>query len=191
MKYCPECGTALASRVEGGRERPACPNCKFIHFGHYSLGVGGVVIRDGKVLFIRRGIEPGRGRWTIPGGYVEYDEIFDEAAVREVREETGIETQVLGLVAVRQRPTPADNSTYIAFALEALGGELMIDGVEVDEAGFYAPEEFDSITNLAPLSRYIAEAAMRNSIIPLRKLEVDAPSGPNSVVYLCDCIEEK
>lgn len=190
MKFCPECGTALVPRLEGGRDRPACPNCKFIDFGRYSLGVGGVVVQDGKVLFIRRGIEPGKGRWTLPGGYVEYDEIFDEAVVREVREETGLETEVIGLVAVRQRPAQNDNSTYIAFALRPLGGTLTIDGFEVDQADFFDPAEFANLPNLAPLTRFIAEAAIRDGIIPLLKLEADAPSGPNSVVYLCDCMRE-
>lgn len=57
---------------------------------HPSVGVGGVVILDGKVLLVRRGKEPLRGRWVIPGGTVEPGETLEEALVREMREETGL-----------------------------------------------------------------------------------------------------
>lgn len=54
------------------------------------VGVGGVVIHEGKVLLIRRGKEPLRGRWVVPGGTVELGETLEEALVREMREETGL-----------------------------------------------------------------------------------------------------
>src|SRR5437773_11961442 len=87
LAFCPRCASELSSRHDGGRERVACPSCSYVFFGDFSIGVGGVVIRDGRALLIRRGQEPRRGWWQIPGGYVEHDEQFDAAVVRERSEE--------------------------------------------------------------------------------------------------------
>ena len=63
MNYCPRCGAKLGSKVDGGRERPAClvQECGFVHFGDSSIGCGAVVIRDNKALLVQRGINPNRG----------------------------------------------------------------------------------------------------------------------------------
>ncbi|OGS43772.1 MAG: hypothetical protein A3K76_05060 [Euryarchaeota archaeon RBG_13_57_23] len=64
------------------------------------VGVGGVVIKEGKILMIRRAFEPGAGKWSIPGGMVEIGERLSEACAREVEEETGLEVEVLELINV-------------------------------------------------------------------------------------------
>jgi len=68
-----------------------------------SVGVGGVLIRDGRVLLIRRGKEPLRGRWVIPGGTVELGETLEQALVREMAEETGLEVTPGELLTVFDR----------------------------------------------------------------------------------------
>src|SRR3979490_2409770 len=100
FKFCPKCATPLGSRLEGGRDRLASSSGNPVHFGEFSIGVGGVVIRDGKALLIRRGQEPRRGWWQIPGGYCEHDEPFDEAVVREVYEEAGIRARGENILGV-------------------------------------------------------------------------------------------
>ena len=82
----------------GDREYPARP----------VVGVGGVVIRDGRVLIVRRGTEPLRGCWSIPGGTLEIGETIEEGVRREMREETGLEVRVLDLVEVWERIIPSD-----------------------------------------------------------------------------------
>jgi mutator protein MutT len=67
------------------------------------VGVGGVVVRDGRVLLIRRGKEPLHGRWLVPGGTVELGETLEEALVREMREETGLEVEPVELLTVVDR----------------------------------------------------------------------------------------
>ena len=67
------------------------------------VGVGGVVIREGKVLLIRRGKPPLYGRWVVPGGTVELGEPLEEALVREIREETGLEVEPLEVLTVFDR----------------------------------------------------------------------------------------
>src|SRR5437764_13078675 len=67
------------------------------------VGVGGVVIEDGRALLIRRGSEPLRGEWSIPGGSLELGETLEEGVARELLEETGLEVKVLELIEVFDR----------------------------------------------------------------------------------------
>jgi len=67
------------------------------------VGVGGVVVRDGRALLVRRGKEPLYGRWVVPGGTVELGETLEEAVVREMEEETGLRVEPVGVLAVFDR----------------------------------------------------------------------------------------
>jgi len=67
------------------------------------VGVGAVIVKDGRVLLVQRGTEPALGRWSIPGGLIEVGEALSEAVVREVREETGLEIQPVELVELLDR----------------------------------------------------------------------------------------
>ena len=100
-KFCSRCGTKLTAQMEGGRERAACQACGHMVFGRFSIGVGGLLRHKDGVLVIRRAANPGKGRWTLPGGYVEEDEPPHLAVVREVFEETGLKTVVTGLLGIR------------------------------------------------------------------------------------------
>jgi ADP-ribose pyrophosphatase YjhB (NUDIX family) len=186
VRFCQTCGAELTARDVQGRSRLTCEPCGYVDWGHYSLGVGGVVVEDGRVLFVRDARGAHHGRWTLPGGYVEFDERFDEAAVREVREETGLETEVEGLLAVRHRPDPGNNTTYVAFRLRKVGGSLWPggDGVEVDKVAFLAPEEMAAERRLTGLSRMIAMAALEGADAGLRRHPGTAVGVPHSVVYL-------
>lgn len=67
------------------------------------MGVGGIVVHEGRVLLVRRGKEPLRGRWVVPGGTVELGETLEEAVIREVLEETGILVRPLEVMTVFDR----------------------------------------------------------------------------------------
>ncbi len=71
--------------------------------GHPQVGVGGVVVADGRVLLIRRGKAPLLGRWSIPGGTVESGETLEQALVREMAEETGLDVVPVQLLTVFDR----------------------------------------------------------------------------------------
>lgn len=158
FKFCPHCGTALTSKPIGGRERPTCPACGHSLFGRFSIGVGGLLMQGDKVLLVQRGENPGLGRWTIPGGYVEEDETPDLAVAREVMEETALRVRAVELLALRNTLRDNDQNAYYVFRLALAGpAEITIDGHETVRAGFYAPPEFDSLGDVAPFSRWIAE----------------------------------
>ncbi len=91
-----------------------------------SVTVDGIVLREGKLVAIRRKNEPFRGMPALPGGFVELGESTEAAVVREVREETGLETRVTRLVGVYSDPKrdPRGHTVSIAYALEVVGGIL-------------------------------------------------------------------
>ncbi|MCQ6560104.1 NUDIX domain-containing protein [Paenibacillus mendelii] len=177
VKFCMTCGSPLVLRDVDGTMRMACSDleCKFVHWGNYSIGVGALVVKDEKVLLVRRAQEPGRGYWTNPGGYVEQTELIHETIRREVMEEAGIDAVVTTVVAFRDQPRMIHN-VYIAFAMDYVGGEPVPDGIEVDAAGFYSLEEMASM-NVAGFTKWLVHIALQrksdgltfddNPIVPL------------------------
>lgn len=172
MKFCPHCATELILVPNGGRDRPSCPACHYIFFGEFSIGVGGVVIRDGKALLIRRGLEPGRGWWQIPGGYAEHDEPVTDAVVREVYEEAGVKARVLDVLGFRHSiggsiGGPSTN-VYIMFRLEPLEGEPRCDGEEVTGAGYFSLAEIMQMERVQSLSKWAITQALtgRRGFVP-------------------------
>ncbi|MNI02838.1 putative mutator protein MutT4 [compost metagenome] len=143
-----------------GTERSACSVCSFVHWGNYSIGVGALVVRDNKVLLVRRAIEPGKGNWTNPGGYIEQHEPIEETIVREVYEESGIRARVTEMIAVRDQPRDIHN-VYIAFQMDYLDGEPIPDGFEVDAAGFYSIEEMKTM-KVASFTQWLVDIAMNS-----------------------------
>lgn len=161
MNYCPKCASALTTRREGGRERLACPSCGYVFFGEFSIGVGGVVLRDGKALLIRRGQEPQRGWWQIPGGYCEHDEAIHDAVVREVYEEAGIEARVENVLGLRHSLGGPSTNLYVIFRLVPLAGEPRADGEEITGAGFFSLGDIERMDKVQSLSKWAISTALR------------------------------
>lgn len=165
--YCPRCSTTLTFKMDGGRDRAACPSdsCRYIHYGDFSIGCAGVVIRDGKALLVQRGQNPFAGSWQIPGGYAEHDEPLTEAVEREVFEEAGIGATVRDVVAFRHSvgggiggPT---TNIYVIFRLEPTGDEEpKCDNDEIADVGFYTLDEMASMEAVQGLSRWAIEKAL-------------------------------
>ena len=117
------------------------------------VGIGGVVIDQGRTMLIRRGNEPLLGQWSIPGGTLELGESLQEGVVRELLEETGIEVRVLDLIEVFDRIFPEDGATaaepkrkprfhfvIVDYLCERLGGEPRA-GSDVTDVAFAREEE--------------------------------------------------
>jgi ADP-ribose pyrophosphatase YjhB (NUDIX family) len=174
-KFCMLCGGGLTAREVDGTLRMACSQCQFVHWGNYSVGVGALVVKENKVLLVRRAQDPGKGYWTNPGGYIEQLEPIQETIRREVFEESGIDAVVRNVVAVRDQPRSVHN-VYIAFSMEYIGGEPLPDGFEVDAAGFFSLQEMENM-NVADFTRWLVDVALHgqapglmvdeNPIVPL------------------------
>ncbi|MBM5811158.1 MAG: NUDIX hydrolase [Gammaproteobacteria bacterium] len=102
MKYCSQCGSAVALLVPSGDHRPrhVCAACGTIHYQNPKIVAGCVVEHAGRILLCRRAIEPRHGFWTIPAGFMENDETLQQAAARECREEALAEVEIGELCAV-------------------------------------------------------------------------------------------
>ena len=105
------------------------------------LTVDVLIRRNDGYVFIKRKNEPYRGRWAIPGGLVEYGETVEQAAIREAKEETGLEVKLIRLVGVYSDPTrdPRGHYVSIAYLAEAVSGELKA-ATDAEEAKVFKRE---------------------------------------------------
>lgn len=136
--FCLRCGKPLTPREAGGRLRPACGACGWVHWADPKVATAVVIEHDGGLLLGRRAIDPGSGKWSFPAGYVDRGEVVEEAAVREVREELGVDVALDGLVGVystRGRPV-----ILIVFRGRLATGTPRPTS-EVDEVAVFAAEE--------------------------------------------------
>jgi len=107
-RLCHQCGGRLGEKLLAGEERPrlVCRDCRFVHYVNPKVVVGAIPERRGRVLLLRRAIEPRYGTWTFPSGYMEVDESAEEAALRETEEEVGLSLTLGPLLGVYSRPGP-------------------------------------------------------------------------------------
>lgn len=139
-RFCLRCGGPLTSRILRASEapRPACRACGFVLFLDPKVATGAVFHFDGGVLLVRRAIEPSYGKWVFPGGYVDRGESLEGAAIREVKEECGMDvrlTRLLGVYSSTGNPV-----ILIAFVGEVIGGRVQVDD-EGLEARCFSPQE--------------------------------------------------
>src|SRR5918997_6884957 len=102
FRFCPSCGGQLVLReIKAGEpERLVCSGCGFVFYQGPKLVAGALFQLDGGVVLVQRDIEPGYGKWTFPGGFVERGEVAEIAAARETLEEIGVEIAVTGIVGL-------------------------------------------------------------------------------------------
>ena len=102
IRFCPLCGAVLARHPVGPEKRPemVCSGCGFIYYVNQKVVAGTIPWQDGRLLLTRRAIHPAYGKWTFPGGYVDWGETVDGGALRETWEETGLTVELGGLVGV-------------------------------------------------------------------------------------------
>jgi 8-oxo-dGTP diphosphatase len=137
-RFCAFCGGPLVDGVVDDRPRRICSACGCVAYRHPALGAVAAVVKSGDVLLIKRAIEPYRGHWTLPAGYLEVDEEPWEAARRETREETGLEIEQVELMGVlTNRDDHRRNGVVIAYLARPVGGTLAA-GDDAEDAGFFS-----------------------------------------------------
>ena len=123
LKFCSRCGSPLVFGAIPGedRDRLACPDCGHIVYVNPRLVVTTFPITDAReIVLIRRGIEPGKGAWAQPGGFLEVDETVHQAAIRETWEETGLVVEPGEIIGLYTRLEAA--VVTIAFEARIVGG---------------------------------------------------------------------
>jgi len=131
----------MVFREESGVKRRVCPGCGFVQYRNPSPAVGMLVLDGNRVLLVKRKFEPFKGLWSIPSGFVEYDEDVRTTAVRELREETGLEVSIDSLAAVESCfDDPRGNAILILYTGVVEGGEMTAADDAVD-IGYFALDE--------------------------------------------------
>ena len=100
---------------------------------HWRIGVAAAVVKDEKLLLVKHTYGDKKGLWALPGGYAKYGERLDEAATREVYEETRLETEVLDVIGIVSRYCAAESCVFVVFRLASGSLEVHPDGDEVEE----------------------------------------------------------
>ncbi len=150
----------------------------------YNVGVGGAVVRDGRLLLVRRASAYGRGNWQIPGGFIERDETIEEAVVREVEEEAGITASPRGILAIRNRPFDGSNSTYVVFHMDWTSGRPQPDGDETDRAEWFEIDEIRNLKDRPLINLAVAEAALGEAPGLLTGRPMDSSAGDTYTLFV-------
>jgi NAD+ diphosphatase len=151
-RFCGKCGTAMVNRrTEFARK---CPSCAFISYPRLSPAVIMSVIRDDRILLARAPRFP-PGMYSTLAGFVEPGETLEEAVSREVREEVAIEIRDIRYVA--SQPWPFPHSVMIGFTATYAGGEIRVDGQELEDAGWFSPAELPALPSKISISRFLID----------------------------------
>lgn len=163
IRFCQYCGSTVVSGLHEGHVRSACSGCGAAVFLDPKVVAGVIVAMDGKIVMIRRNLEPGMGRWTFPAGYVDRGESVEDAAVREMEEESGLKVRLDGLLGVYSQT--GETNVLIVYTGFVIGGKLAA-GPEAQEAGLFDPRALPSLAFQRDTG-ILAEWMDRNGLGPL------------------------
>jgi len=151
-QYCSRCGTPTRMRTDE-RSR-TCPSCSYTTYPPVSPAIMILVIHQGKLLLARKAAFP-KGRFSALAGFVEPGETLEDTVIRETREEVGVEVKNIRYFG--SQPWPFPHSLMVAFTAEYAGGELKPDGVEIEEARWFTPEELPKLPPGISISRRLID----------------------------------
>ena len=165
IRYCTDCGSKTVTERVGTNELSVCPGCRRIFFRNPKLVVTGLIEENGRVLLVLRDIEPGRGLWGLPGGYVDWDEHPEAAMARECVEETGALVRAGELISVEHILMGDEGIVMLAYRAKLLGGEIRARD-EVQQVGWFPPEALPQLafsSHRAVLERWSRERLARGA----------------------------
>lgn len=144
-KFCPICGKPLQTGIIEKKKRGYCPHCGFINYKNPLPSVGAVAIEDEKILLIKRGIEPGKGFWALPSGFIEKNENPEDACLRELKEETGMQGKILKIIGAWLERTKIYGDVIVIMYLVKINGGKLEAGDDAADAKFFKREDIPDI----------------------------------------------
>jgi ADP-ribose pyrophosphatase YjhB (NUDIX family) len=139
FRFCPECGGALEERDVKEKDPPrlVCTQCSFVFYLDPKVAACTISMLGGGVVLLRRAIDPQKGKWVFPGGFVDRGETVPGAAVRETWEEVGLRVTLTGILDVYS--FPGEEVVVVVYAADVAGGELIV-GDEAEDVKAFPPE---------------------------------------------------
>jgi ADP-ribose pyrophosphatase YjhB (NUDIX family) len=125
-RFCPRCGGSLTHR----RDHLRCETCGEQYWANSIPGVQGILERDGRVLLARRALEPRRGHWDLPGGFLDEAESPVDGLRREFREETGLDVEPVELLHIDIEPYDGRHVFSVTWVVRGAGDPVAADDVE-------------------------------------------------------------
>jgi len=153
-RYCPRCGKELKKAILDHRSRMICPDeeCGFIFYQNPIPAAGAIIVEDNKILLVKRAHPPQIGWWCIPAGFMEWEEHPTDTAVRELKEETGLDVELTGFFEVYSgNDDPRANALLILYLARIVGGDLKA-GDDADEVRYFS---FDDLPDKIAFKAHI------------------------------------
>jgi 8-oxo-dGTP diphosphatase len=145
-KFCPRCGATLEKRSLGDRERDFCPACRAPVYENPLPATAVVVFNERQeLLLVQRAVEPGKGKWCLPGGFQETDETPEQCALRELREEAGIGGRVEELIGMEMSPHPWYRAVLVIGYLAGARGGRLAAGDDASAAAYFPLQQLPEL----------------------------------------------
>jgi ADP-ribose pyrophosphatase YjhB (NUDIX family) len=159
-QFCPFCASRLVEASVDGKARLICSSCEFVHYQNPVPASGVVLVERGSVLLVQRKFEPRVGMWTLPAGFIEAGEDAPACAVREMREETNLDIELVRLFNVYSAfDDPRTAVVLVLYVGKRVGGDVRC-GDDASDARFF---------ELNKLPPEIAFRAHRSALADIRK----------------------
>jgi 8-oxo-dGTP diphosphatase len=137
VRFCSRCGGPMTVQSLDGHARPVCGRCGFVAYRNPAPAAGAIIVENGAVLLVQRKFEPRKGLWTLPAGFVEYDEHVTECAIRETKEETNLDIELGRLFgAYMAMDDPRTRVVLLLYLGTRVGGEVQ-PGDDAADARFF------------------------------------------------------
>lgn len=180
MNYCSNCGSKnLKNQIPDGDNlaRIICQECGKIHYQNPRVIVGCLPVYDDKIVICKRAIDPCRGMWNLPAGFMENGERAEDGALRELKEETGLEGQIIKLHCIYS--IPHVNQVYMIFLTKIISEDTS-PGIESLEVKYFDEQEIPwgdigFTSSVYAIQKYFEYKSIENGITYVGSYMMDGP----------------